>query len=277
MSDSTQNIYPGANKIFVELFDRIEQEGKIDENTLMLLYNSDQVDIFERFKLLRLISDENYQYTALLLKFLADNPFLIENQEIRAYMQDYFHHQVNRSSLLSDEKVMRLWRYHAYMISQGIAEFYPYIRHLVSRHGKVTAFSDSDVKIISHYSAVFAFDGYNADRIREVLRRAPVYLEQESEVFKQLKNKKENAYSKYAMALLYIMERAFKRKKFNSDKFKDMLSDIPRKYWGELYIDSLLNNAERLYCSFRRFYKNNGQKKVHHLTVSAEALPEPLN
>lgn len=267
MSSSTQNMYSGNNKTFLELFDSIEQDGKIDEDALMLLCNSEQVDILERFRLLRLASDKNCKYTNLLLKFLADNSFLTESPEILEHMQDYFYRKAYRASLLTDNEVIQLWRYHAYMLSQGIAEFYPYIWHLICRHGKITTFSDSNLKIISYYSAVFKFDGFNADRIKEILRRASMCSERDLDIFKQLKSKRESACSKYTASLLYIMQRAFKRQKFNSDKFNNMLSDIPEKYRDKLYVDSLLNNSEKLYCSLKSFYKNGGHRQVHDLTV----------
>lgn len=267
MSVSTQNIYEGNNKIFVELFDDIEQNGNIDEDVLMLLCNSEQVDILERFKLLRLVSDKNFKYTNLLLKFLADNSFLTESPEILAYVQDYFYRKAYRASLLTDNEVIQLWRYHAYMLSQGIAEFYPYIWHLICRHGKITTFSDSNLKIISHYSTVFKFDGYNKNAIEKILHRTPICSEQGLEIFKQIKTKQESAYSKYALALLYIMERAFKRHKFNYDKFNSMLLEIPFKRRSELFVDSLLNNAERLYFNLKSFYQNGEHRQIHDLTA----------
>lgn len=262
MSASIQNIYPGDNQVFADLFDKIENNGKIDEEILMLLCGSNQISISEKFKLLQTVSTKNCKYIDFLLKFIANNPSLVETPEIKAYLNDYFHEQARRSSLLADDEIIRIWRYHAYLISQGIACFYPYIWMLICNHGEITTFSNSDLKIISHYSAVFAFDGFNSKPIKQILLRSPTCSERDLEIFKYMRNKRETAYSQYATALLHLMKTALKQRKFDPYKFNDMLSDIPKKYRGELYVDSCRNNCERLHYNLKRFYKDYEQNQI---------------
>lgn len=153
-----------------------------------------------------------------------------------------------------------------YLISQGVAAFYPYIWILLKNHGHITTYTDKKLRIISHYAVVFSFDGYNAKSIREILKSNCILCsEQALSAFKTVKTKKEQAYSQCAKALLYIMIQAFKKQQPDYDKFDEYLSDIPNKYREELRCDSLSRNSERLYANLYSFFENGGHKQVYGL------------
>ncbi len=117
---------------------------------------------------------------------------------------------------------------------------------------------------MSYYSIVFAFDGYNGKNIKKQLKQSPSYIEGEFEVFSELKTRSEKAYSKFGLATLSIMQDAFRHRRSNEDKFAGYLMSIPREYKDRLHVSTLLNNGERLYYSFRRFFEDGGVYKVHY-------------
>lgn len=264
MSAETKNLYSGDNKFIAEIYDSLVN-GKERKEAILLLLQSNAIETFDKFKIIRLLSEKSEKYYQILMRLIADNTYLLENKTVFSTFQNFFFNQTRTATLISDEEILRYCRYILYLIGQGFADFYPFIRQIINRHGQITAYSNSDLKIISHYAAVFAFDGYNDKLIKEVLKNSPMCSEQSFDIFKQLKSKKEKAYSQYAKAILYIMRKAFKEYRPDYDKFNEYLLEIPVKYKEELYIDSLLKNSERLYANLFRFYKNGGSKRVHCL------------
>ena len=63
---------------------------------------------------------------------------------------------------LNDNAIMKICQDLFYLISQGVAAFYPYIWILLKNHGHITTYTDKKLRTINHYAVVFSFDGYNA-------------------------------------------------------------------------------------------------------------------
>lgn len=266
MTAEFENLYSGDDKAVAELYARIFDGKSVSQEAASILICNQYITVDEKCQLLYTLAQKfPAKYTDLWLKFMANNVFLLRKANVAHSLHSYLYHQNRQSELMSDENIVKLWRFLAYLIGQGVAEYYPYMRHITARHGEVTTYTDSDLKIISYYSAVFGFDGYNEQSIKSILQRAPMSSEQTLPIFRQLKIKREKAYSNYALALLHIMKRAFAEKKFKRDRFETLLLDIPKKYQGDLYVAPLLRNGERLYANLRRFYKAGGANSVYFM------------
>lgn len=261
MSTESKNLYVGDNKLIAEIYDRITNDDA-GEEVILLLLQSNAVGLLDKFKIVEFLARKNKQYYPLLLQLIANHIPLLESKDVFLTLRDFLSKQVYRASLISDEDILKNCQYIIYLISQGIADFYPFIRKIIEHHGEITSYSSMDLKILSHYSIVFDFDGYNGKAIEEVLKHNAMYSEQSFNCFRQLKCKQEKVYSQYAKAILYIMKKAFKGYKPDYDKFNDYLSEIPKKYRGELYIDSLMRNFERLYANLFKFYKTGCHKQT---------------
>ena len=208
----------------------------------------------------------NERFHSLLIKTVLNNINILDNNESFKIINNHFKQLVNQAYLLDDNAIIKICQDLFYLISQGVAAFYPYIWILLKKHGHITTHTDKKLRIISHYAVIFSFDGYNAKSIREILKSNCILCsEQALSAFKTVKTKKEQAYSQCAKALLYIMIQAFKKQQPDYDKFDEYLSDVPNKYREELRCDSLSRNSERLYANLYSFFESGDHKQVYGL------------
>ena len=132
------------------IYDNISNGDSAEESILILL-QSEYIEPFEKFEILNLLAEKQNKHYKLLLKFLADNIYLLENKKAFSVLQNFVYQQVRNAGLLTDEDILSLCEYLIYLISQGFADFYPFIHHILNRHGKITTYSNTDLKIINHY------------------------------------------------------------------------------------------------------------------------------
>ena len=245
MSTESENLYTKNDQLIAQIYDNLSGENKSEE-AISLLLNPNHISPTEQVKILGLLGEKD-----------SESFKIINNNFIQL---------VNQAYLLDDNAIMKICQDLFYLISQGVAAFYPYIWILLKNHGHITTYTDKKLRTINHYAVVFSFDGYNAKSIREILKSNCILCsEQALSAFKTVKTKKEQAYSQCAKALLYIMIQAFKKQQPDYDKFDEYLSDVPNKYREELRCDSLSRNSERLYANLYSFFENGGHKQVYGL------------
>lgn len=266
-SSEFENIYTGDNKFIANLYSGIA-DGEFSEEVILLILQNEYTRPYEKYRVLKKLARNQKKYYMLLQKHVADNIYLLNREEVVCDIKGFLIEQIRNSALLTDEDVLKLYDFLIYVICQGFADFYPLMWHIINRHGQITTYSHSDLKIICHYSAVFAFDGYNDDYIENVLETSYMYSENSFTAFNELKTKKETAYSQCAKAIFYIMQKAFAHQKINDKKIDKILFEIPNKYREELYIDLLQRNVKRLYANLVRFYKRGGHEDIYDLYIN---------
>lgn len=262
MSLALDNIYSG-NDAVSDILARIEQHNHIDKYALCLLLQNSMVAPKIKEEALYRLSTYNPVYIRIWIDYIKEECVYFHDSNLLNHYKMYITGKIRSAYILTDSEIAEIYCDLCFMIANGIAEFYPYIWHLFNRKGKASSAHSEEYRAMSYYSVVFGFDGYNGRCIKEQLKRSPSYTEGEFEIFSTLKNPIEHAYAKYGRALLSVMNDAFKKRKFNQDKFEKHLLAIPREYKDKLYVATLLRNDERLYHSLRRFFKDGGVKKVY--------------
>ena len=267
MSTESENLYTKNDQLIAQIYDNLSGENKSEE-AISLLLNPNHISPTEQVKILGLLGEKDERFHSLLIKTVLNNINILDNNESFKIINNHFIQLVNQAYLLNDNAIMKICQDLFYLISQGVAAFYPYIWILLKNHGHITTYTDKKLRTINHYAVVFSFDGYNAKSIREILKSNCILCsEQALSAFKTVKTKKEQAYSQCAKALLYIMIQAFKKQQPDYDKFDEYLSDVPNKYREELRCDSLSRNSERLYANLYSFFESGDHKQVYGLKL----------
>ena len=265
MSTESENLYTKNDQLIAQIYDNLSGENKSEE-AISLLLNPNHISPTEQVKILGLLGEKDERFHSLLIKTVLNNINILDNNESFKIINNHFIQLVNQAYLLNDNAIMKICQDLFYLISQGVAAFYPYIWILLKNHGHITTYTDKKLRTINQYAVVFSFDGYNAKSIREILKSNCILCsEQALSAFKTVKTKKEQAYSQCAKALLYIMIQAFKKQQPDYDKFDEYLSDVPNKYREELRCDSLSRNSERLYANLYSFFESGDHKQVYGL------------
>ena len=123
-------------------------------------------------------------------KTVLNNINILDNNESFKIINNHFIQLVNQAYLLDDNAIIKICQDLFYLISQGVAAFYPYIWILLKNHGHITTYTDKKLRTINHYAVVFSFDGYNAKSIREILKSNCILCsEQALSAFKTVKTK----------------------------------------------------------------------------------------
>ena len=246
MSTESENLYTKNDQLIAQIYDNLSGENKSEE-AISLLLNPNHISPTEQVKILGLLGEKDERFHSLLIKTVLNNINILDNNESFKIINNHFIQLVNQAYLLNDNAIMKICQDLFYLISQGVAAFYPYIWILLKNHGHITTYTDKKLRTINHYAVVFSFDGYNAKSIREILKSNCIL------------------YSQCAKALLYIMIQAFKKQQPDYDKFDEYLSDVPNKYREELRCDSLSRNSERLYANLYSFFESGDHKQVYGL------------
>lgn len=262
MSAETENLYTGKNPLIANIYDCLSGDNQSEE-AISLLLNSNTVSPNEKIKILGILSEKDERFHSLLVQTVLNNVYTLEDTSVFTIIDSFFERMISQAYLLDDNAVIKIFQHLFYLISQGVAEFYPYIWKL-TRKQNITTYNSRKLRIICHYAVVFSFDGYNSKAIKEILKSNCTCSEQALNAFKSVKTKEEYAYSQYAKALLYLMQQAFRKQSPNYDEFDEYLSDIPNKYREEFHVDSLSRNSERLYAHLYGFFENGGQKQVYN-------------
>ena len=130
------------------------------------------------------------RFHSLLIKTVLNNINILDNNGSFKIINNHFIQLVNQAYLLNDNAIMKICQDLFYLISQGVAAFYPYIWILLKNHGHITTYTDKKLRTINHYAVVFSFDGYNAKSIREILKSNCILCsEQALSAFKTVKTK----------------------------------------------------------------------------------------
>ena len=211
MSTESENLYTKNDQLIAQIYDNLSGENKSEE-AISLLLNPNHISPTEQVKILGLLGEKDERFHSLLIKTVLNNINILDNNESFKIINNHFIQLVNQAYLLDDNAIIKICQDLFYLISQGVAAFYPYIWILLKNHGHITTHTDKKLRTINHYAVVFSFDGYNAKSIREILKSNCILCsEQALSAFKTVKTKKEQAYSQCAKALLYIMVQAFKK------------------------------------------------------------------
>ena len=257
MTLALDNLYNGDGTIS-DILARIAHGNNIDREALCVLLQTDLVPPKIKEETLYKLATRNSIYRRIWVDFIKRDIVPHHDMTLLANYKTYIIGKVNIAYLLTDSEITELYFDINFLMANGFVEFYPYIRYLFNRHGKTTSASSAEFRALSYYSVVFGYDGYNCGCIKEQLKRSPSYKEGEFEIFTKLKSPVERAYSEYGRALLSVMNDAFKKRKFNHNKLEKHLMAIPRDYKDRLHVATLLRHSERLYKSFRRFFKAGG-------------------
>ena len=263
MSLALDNIYSG-NDAVSDILARIEQHNHIDKYALCLLLQNSMVAPKIKEEALYRLSTYNPVYIRIWIDYIKEECVYFHDSNLLNHYKMYITGKIRSAYILTDSEIAEIYCDLCFMIANGIAEFYPYIWHLFNRRGKASSAYSEEYRAMSYYSIVFAFDGYNGKNIKKQLKQSPSYIEGEFEVFSELKTRSEKAYSKFGLATLSTMQDAFRHRRSNEDRFAGYLMSIPREYKDRLHVSTLLNNGERLYYSFRRFFEDGGVYKVHY-------------
>ena len=197
MSTESENLYTKNDQLIAQIYDNLSGENKSEE-AISLLLNPNHISPTEQVKILGLLGEKDERFHSLLIKTVLNNINILDNNESFKIINNHFIQLVNQAYLLNDNAIMKICQDLFYLISQGVAAFYPYIWILLKNHGHITTYTDKKLRTINHYAVVFSFDGYNAKSIREILKSNCILCsEQALSAFKTVKTKKE--YSKIIM------------------------------------------------------------------------------
>ena len=124
----------------------------------------------------------------MIIKTLLNNINILDNKESFKIINNHFIQLVNQAYLLNDNAIMKICQDLFYLISQGVAAFYPYIWILLKNHGHITTYTDKKLRTINHYAVVLSLDGDKAKTIREINKSNSILCsEQALSAFKKVK------------------------------------------------------------------------------------------
>lgn len=145
MSTESENLYTKNNQLIAQIYDNLSGENKSEE-AISLLLNPNHISPTEQVKILGLLGEKDERFHSLLIKTVLNNINILDNNESFKIINNHFKQLVNQAYLLDDNAIIKICQDLFYLISQGVAAFYPYIWILLKNHGHITTHTDKKLE-----------------------------------------------------------------------------------------------------------------------------------
>ena len=126
MSTESENLYTKNDQLIAQIYDNLSGENKSEE-AISLLLNPNHISPTEQVKILGLLGEKDERFHSLLIKTVLNNINILDNNESFKIINNHFKQLVNQAYLLDDNAIIKICQDLFYLISQGVAAFYPYI------------------------------------------------------------------------------------------------------------------------------------------------------
>ena len=178
MSTESENLYTKNDQLMAQIYDNLSGENKSEE-AISLLLNPNHISPTEQVKILGLLGEKDERFHSLLIKTVLNNINILDYNESFKIINNHFKQLVNQAYLLDDNAIIKICQDLFYLISQGVAAFYPYIWILLKNHGHITTHTDKKLRTINHYAVVLSLHWYKSKNNTEKNKKVETSLIEE--------------------------------------------------------------------------------------------------